>query len=156
VKELTAQVKKLTEMAARAQADLQNAKIRMEKDAGELRKFATENVLLKLLPVIDNFQRAFQHLPKELENNEWVRGVAAVEQNLLKQVADLGLHKLDALGKDVDPSRHEVLMQGPGDAGKVVEVFEEGYELHGRVIRPARVKTGDGTVAQAPGNAEVF
>ncbi|MFA6522848.1 MAG: nucleotide exchange factor GrpE [Candidatus Peribacteraceae bacterium] len=145
VRELEAQVKKLTDIAGRAQADLQNAKARLEKDAGELRTFATEGVLVRLLPVIDNFQRAFQHLPDDLKTHEWVKGVAAVEQELLRQVTELGLEKIDALGKPVDPAKHEVLMQGPGGQGMVTEVFQEGYELHGRVLRPAKVKAGDGT-----------
>ncbi len=145
MKELTEQVASLTEMAARAQADLQNARIRMAKDAEDLRKYASEGVLLRLLPVIDNFQRAFLHLPVELQTNEWVKGVAAIEQTLLTQVEALGLKKMDALGEDIDPSRHEVLLQGPGPKGKITEVLEDGYELHGRVIRPAKVKAGDGT-----------
>ncbi len=143
--DLAEQVARLTEMAARAQADLQNARIRMSKDAEDLRKFAAEEVMLRLLPIIDNFQRAFLHLPDDLKANEWVKGVAAIEQSLLKQVADLGLVKMEVLGKDMDPAFHEVLMQGPGPNGKITEVLEEGYELHGRVIRPAKVKVGDGT-----------
>lgn len=142
---LEEQVKKLTDTAGRAQADLQNAKVRMEKDSDEMRKFATEAVLIRLLPVIDNFQRAFQHLPADLAGNEWVKGITAIEQNLLKQVMDLGLRKIEALGTQVDSQKHEVLMEGPGEKGKVIEVFEEGYELHGKVLRPAKVKVGDGT-----------
>lgn len=147
VLELEAQVKKLTDIAGRAQADLQNAKIRLEKNAEELRTFAAEGVLLRLLPVIDNFQRAFQHLPDELKAHEWVKGVAAVEQELLRQVDELGLKRMDVLGMPVDPSKHEVLMQGSGEQGKVTEVFQDGYELHGRVLRPAKVKAGNGEAA---------
>lgn len=145
VRELEAQVKKLADIAGRAQADLQNAKARLEKNAEELRTYAAEGVLLRLLPVIDNFQRAFQHLPEDLKTHEWVKGVAAVEQELLRQVGELGLKKIDALGKPVDPAKHEVLLQGPGEQGIVTEVLQDGYELHGRVLRPAKVKAGDET-----------
>ena len=73
----------MTELAGRAQADLQNAKDRMQKEGEELRKFALENTLLLLLPTIDNFQRAFEHLPEDLEGNEWVGGVIAIEKDLM-------------------------------------------------------------------------
>ncbi len=144
VKELTEQVAKLTDMAARSQADLQNAKQRMERDARDLRQFAAESVLHKLLPTIDNFQRAFLHLPEDLKNHEWVKGVAAIEQELIKQVGEMGLKKMESLGQIADAHRHEVLTLGEGEEGKIVEVFEEGYELNGKVIRPAKVKVGGG------------
>lgn len=142
IAELTEQVKKFTNLAGRAQADLQNAKVRMEKSGEELRKFASEALLLKLLPTVDNFQRAFQHLPAELKTNEWVRGVSTIEQDLMRQLHDMGLRKMESLGTPVDATKHEVLTAGPGEEGKVIEVFEEGYELHGKVLRPAKVKAG--------------
>src|SRR3989344_9609852 len=140
IMELEGQLKTLTELAARAQADLQNAKMRMGKDREELGKFAGETIIHRLLPTIDNFQRAFQHLPDDLKHHEWVKGVCAIEQELVKHMTEMGLKKIDALGKPVDASKHEVLMTGPGEEGKVIEVFEDGYELHGKVLRPAKVK----------------
>ncbi len=142
--ELTEQVKKAQDVASRAQAELQNAKARQEREAGELRKFASEAVLIKLLPTIDNLQRALKHLPKDLESNEWVKGIVALEQAFLKQVGDMGLKRFESLGQTIDADRHEVLMQVAGEAGKVIEVIEDGYELHGKVVRPAKVKAGGG------------
>lgn len=141
--ELTEKLAKATELAARSQAELQNAKVRLEREAGDLRKFAAEAVLLKLLPTIDNFQRALKHLPKDLEKNEWVKGVVTIEQELLRQAAEMGLVRFESLGQPVDAERHEVLM-AEGDANTVVEVLEDGYELHGKVVRPAKVKAGGG------------
>lgn len=142
VTELEMKVKDLTELAARAQAELQNAKIRMEKEATEIRMFASESLLKRLLPTIDNFQRAFSHLPEDLKNHEWVKGVAAIEQELMKQLSTAGLSKMNAVGQTVDPHKHEILLEGEGDAGTVLEVLEDGYELHGKVLRPAKVKVG--------------
>ena len=144
IDELTEQLKRAQDVASRAQADLQNAKIRLEKEAMEMRLYASEVALKKLLPTIDNLKRALQHLPEDLATNDWVKGIVSLEQGLLKQVQDLGLKPFESLGQPVDASRHDVLMQGPGDAGKVIEVLEEGYELHGKVIRPAKVKVGGG------------
>ena len=142
--ELTEQLKKASDIASRAQAELQNAKMRMEKDAGELRKFASEMALLKFLPTIDNLQRALKAVPKDIEGNEWVKGIVALEQQFLKEVGELGLKRFESLNLPVDPHRHEVLIQAPGEAGKVVEVLEDGYELHGKVLRVAKVKVGGG------------
>jgi molecular chaperone GrpE len=144
VKELTEQLSRVTDLAARSQADLQNAKARMQKDSDDFRKFASEAVIKKLLPTIDNFQRAAAHLPKDLEGHEWVKGMMATEQELLRQLQELGLKKMDVIGQQVDTSKHEVLTVGDGPEGQVTEVFEDGYELHGKVLRPAKVKVGGG------------
>lgn len=145
IDELKAELEKMRELAARAQADLQNAKMRGEREAQDLRIFASESILRKILPTLDNFQRAFQHIPEDLQNHEWVKGVQAIEAELMKHVSDAGLKRMQSLGELVDPQRHEVLSIGPGEAEKVAEVFEEGYELHGKVLRPAKVRAGDGS-----------
>ncbi len=146
--ELAAAKEELTrykDVAGRAQADLQNAKSRLERDASDMRKFAAEQMIRRLLPTLDNFQRAFQHVPDALQKDEWVRGVTAIEQDLLKQLTEAGLKRMQSLGEVADPARHEILILGPGEEGKVTEVLEEGYELHGKVVRPAKVKVGDGS-----------
>ncbi len=144
---LQAELAKLKDIAARAQADLQNAKARVERDGEELRRFASETVIRRMLPTLDNFQRAFVHIPEELQNHEWVKGVSAIESDLMKQMSDVGLKKIKSLGEVSDPNRHEVINIGPGAEGVVTEVFEDGYELHGKVLRPAKVKVGDGSVS---------
>lgn len=140
--ELTEQLKKASDVSSRSQAELQNAKIRMEREASDLRKYAAEAVLTKLLPTIDNLQRALKVIPKNLENDAWVKGIVALEQQFLKEVGDMGLRRFDSVGKPFDAERHEVLMEGQGEPGKVIEVLEDGYELHGKVVRPAKVKVG--------------
>jgi molecular chaperone GrpE len=142
---LRADLEKWKDLAGRAQADLQNAKARIEREAADMRRFAAEQVIKRLLPTLDNFQRAFQHVPDALKGDEWVKGVTAIEQDLLKQLADAGLKRMQSLGEVADSARHEILAVAPGDEGKVVEVLEEGYEMHGRVIRPAKVKVGGGS-----------
>lgn len=144
---LQTELDKFRDLAARAQADLQNAKARVERESDDLKKFATESIIRRILPTLDNFQRAFQQVPAELQSHEWVKGVSAIEADLMKQVGDTGLKRMQSLGEVADPMRHEVLSIGPGEQGKVVEVFEEGYELNGKVIRPAKVKAGDGTAS---------
>ena len=137
---------RLKDIAGRAQADRQNAKDRLERERQDVAKFALTGAMTKMLPTLDNLQRAFQHLPEDLKNHEWVKGVAAIEQELVRQMMELGLKRIEAVGRALDPTRHEVLQTGAGEQGKVIAVFEEGYELNGRVLRPAKVRVGDGTV----------
>jgi molecular chaperone GrpE len=144
-----AETAKMKDLAARSQADLQNAKARVERERAELSAFAIEGILRRLLPTIDSFQRAFQHLPEELRDHEWVKGVVAIEQGLLRELEGMGLTRMTSLGAAADPARHDVLQQGPGAAHTVTEVFEEGYELNGKVLRPAKVRVGDGTSPNA-------
>src|SRR3989344_498235 len=99
VAELTEQLKTYSEASSRSQAELQNAKIRLEREASEIRKFASEAVLLKLLPTIDNLQRALKLLPKNLENDGWVKGIVALEQQFLKEVGEMGLTRFESVGK---------------------------------------------------------
>lgn len=144
---LQEELQKLRDLAGRAQADLQNAKARAEREAVDIRTFATETMLHRLLPTLDNFQRAFQHVPDDLQGHEWVKGVEAIEQEFLRTLSDAGLRRMESMGEMVDPYRHDVLTIGPGKEGVVTEVFEEGYTLHEKVIRPAKVRAGDGAVA---------
>jgi molecular chaperone GrpE len=149
VKALQEQVSRLTDIAGRAQADLQNAKSRMQRDSDDLRRYAAEMIIKKLLPVVDNFQRAVQHLPSDLAQHEWVKGIFAIEQSLLKELTEMGLQKMELLGQQADTARVEVLMVGPGTEGEVIEIFEDGYELNGKVLRPAKVKVGGGEASVA-------
>jgi molecular chaperone GrpE len=134
--DLEAEIAKMTEIAARAQADLQNFKARMKKDSDELAKFAIAPLLLSLLPVRDDLARAADHVPDE--------GLKQVLTKFDKVIEDAGLRIIESLNLSVDPSKHEVLSVVPGEKDKIVEVHEEGYELHGRVLRPAKVIVGSG------------
>lgn len=135
----------LKELAARAQADLQNAKDRLEREAVEIRMYAKQGVIAELLPTVDNFQRAFAHLPEDLQDHDWVKGVQAIEQELMRKMFEAGLVKMECIGQQADPEHHEVLQAGPGNENEVTEVFEDGYLLGDKVLRPAKVKVGDGS-----------
>jgi molecular chaperone GrpE len=135
---------KLKELAARAQADLQNAKARMEKEGQEIRSFAMQGLIEKLLPTISNFQRAFEHLPEELSDHDWIKGLYATEQQLMADLQSVGLQKIESMGQAVDPQIHEVLQAAEGEKDIIVQVLEEGYSLNGKTIRPAKVIVGSG------------
>ena len=136
LQELKAQLAKLKDTAARAQADLLNYKDRMKREGEELRKFAGLPFILELLPIRDDLVRAAGH-----------DSASGLKQILLKIDAllrDAGVEKIDALGKKMDPERHQIVNTGAGEKDIVTLVHEEGFLLHGKVLRPAKVQVGDG------------
>lgn len=152
IKELQEQVAKLTDLAARAQADLQNFKMRMEREAADLRKFVVAPLAMRLLPVRDDLARALHHsrssgTGQAADNHH---GLQQILEKLDKVLGEAGVKRIDALGNLFDPTKHEVLNTIPGEKDRVLAVFEEGYELQGRILRPAKVQVGDGSPTHAP------
>jgi molecular chaperone GrpE len=133
-------------LAQRTLADLQNFKRRADEQRAELSIFANIKFLEAIFPVIDNFKRAFDHVPEEIKDNEWVKGVSSIEKNFMDTLSSLGLAEINCeAGTKFDPNLHEALMQGPGAKDTVVECFEKGYQFKDKVVRPAKVKVGDGS-----------
>lgn len=139
---LQADLAAMTETAKRALADLQNYKRRTEEERGEIQVYANMRLLEAIFPALDNFARAFELVPEHLEEEEWVKGISAIEENLMKALASLGLETIAETAVPVDPNKHEVLMEGEGPAGQVVQIFEKGYAFKGKTIRPAKVMVG--------------
>ncbi len=132
----------------RAQADFINYKRRSEQEKEELSKFASSILMLNLLPVRDDFERALASIPPELGKSAWVDGVRLVEQKLRASLEAQGLSQIEALGKPFDPSLHEALGQVPGKEGVVIQELKKGYKLYDRLLRPATVMVGSGEEAE--------
>ena len=141
-----AQEKAETNLAGwqRAQADFINYKRRVEREMRESSQFANSALMLKLLPVLDDFERALDAIPEEEAQMNWAEGIQAIERKLRATLEAQGLAQVKALGKPFDPHVHEAVMQAPGEEGMVVEEVQKGYQLHDRVIRPAKVVVGRG------------
>ncbi len=140
--QLQADLAAMTEMAKRALADLQNFKRHAEEERAELQVYANMKLLQALFPALDNFARAFSSIPEELKTNEWVKGIEAIEANLIGALTNLGLEVIDPTGLPADPHLHEILMEVDGPTGQVVQVFEKGYSFNGKIVRPAKVSVG--------------
>jgi len=137
------QAKEFEKKWKRALADLENYRRQVERDRVELIKFANENTIITLLPVLDNFKRAAEHLPPEFTENEWAKGINAIEKQFEQVLESLGLQKITAeIGKDCNPIQHEMIAIGDGKSGKILEVLEDGYELAGKVLRAVKVRVG--------------
>jgi molecular chaperone GrpE len=128
----------------RAQADFINYKRRSEQERAEMAQFANSVLVLSLLPVLDDFERAFIAIPPRLEKMSWVDGIKLVERKLWASLEAQGLSPIKALGEPFDPNLHEAVRQDKGKEGIVIEEVQKGYRLHDRVIRPTMVVVGNG------------
>jgi len=128
----------------RAQADFINYKRRTEKEKGEIGEFAMAALILGLLPVLDDLERAFVTIPDELAEISWVEGMRMIQRKLWTAFEGQGLSLMTVIGEPFDPNLHEAVMQYKGKEGMVVDELEKGYMFHGKVIRPAKVVVGNG------------
>lgn len=129
----------------RTQADFINYKRRTEQERAELIKYANSSLILKILPVLDDFDRAFANFPPEFRQAPWLEGITLIDRKLRLILEQEGVTTIEALGKDFDPSLHEAVLFDDGadpKHGKVVAELQKGYKLHDRVIRPTLVKVG--------------
>jgi len=128
----------------RAQADFINYKRRSEQEREEISQFANSILMLSLLPILDDLERAFASVPPKLAKLSWVDGISLIERKLRASLEAQGLSRIKAVGEPFDPNLHEAAMHGKGKEGIVIEELQKGYKLHDRVIRPAMVVVGNG------------
>ncbi|MBI4216799.1 MAG: nucleotide exchange factor GrpE [Chloroflexi bacterium] len=132
----------------RAQADYQNLKRRLEKERDETAIVANALLVARLLPVLDDLERALAQVTPKLRGFTWVDGIALIHQKLLVTLGALGLSPIEAAGKDFDPALHEAALYQEGEDGKVLEEIQRGYIFRDRIIRPALVKVGRGATTE--------
>jgi len=128
----------------RAQADFMNFKRRGEQEREEYTRFANANLMLELLPILDDLERALEHVPAKLASTAWVDGVKLIYRKFRASLESQGLTQIEALGKPFDPNLHEAVRQDKGEEGIIIEEIRKGYQLHDRVIRPTMVVVGNG------------
>jgi len=128
----------------RAQADFINYKRRSEQEKEEISKFANAMLMLNLLPILDDLERAFTSISPDLAKFSWLDGIRLIERKLRTALETQGLSPIKAVGEPFDPKLHEAAGHGKGKEEIVVEELRKGYKLHDRVIRPATVVVGNG------------
>lgn len=129
-------INELSEALARCVADMQNYKRRSEEERGKWVKFANTELLMALIPTIDNFHRSVEHLPEDLKKNDWVKGILQIHDHFLKTLEKIGVKKIECVGKPLDLNQHEALISGTGEKDVVIEELEAGYVYHEQVLRP--------------------
>ncbi len=128
----------------RTEADLSNFKKRIEQERGEVAQFANMALILNLLPIVDDFERAFNTLPDKLEQLTWIDGIRLIWRKLWVSLEAQGISEIKAVGEKFDPAVHEAVRQEDGEEGEVLEELQKGYKLRDRLIRPALVVVGGG------------
>ncbi len=125
----------------RLQADFENFRRRTQKEKEDFYKYASEQLIVALLPVMDNFQRALES--RDDDPRKVIEGVEMIHRQIMDILSKEGLEKVAAEGEEFDPSKHEAVMQEPAGEHPDNTVTQElrcGYCLKGKVIRPAMVK----------------
>lgn len=140
--ELEGQVAQLTEALQRERADATNLRRRHDAEIAQLRTRVKATVVAELLPVIDNFDRALKHVPKDLADNDYVKGVQGVVKQFEKTLADIGVERIKTVGEPFDPNLHEAVSaeEGDGDQEVVSEELQSGFKIGDDVIRHAMVR----------------
>lgn len=144
ITELEQAVEQLTADLQRTQADFTNFKRRTEQERASIVDFGREDIIKKLLPVIDNLERALNHVPKELTDNDWAKGVQNIGKQLSNELEKIGITRIPTTGHEFNPELHEAIQmeEGEGEKEIVTEELQAGYTLGDRVIRHAMVKVG--------------
>lgn len=128
----------------RAQADFVNLKRRNEQERGEVFKIANAEFVNSILPVLDDLERALEHIEAPTIEDSWVEGISLIERKLRASLESQGIREIKALGEKFDPNLHEAAMHSRGKEGVVIQEIQKGYILHDRVIRPSMVVVGNG------------
>jgi len=136
----------LQHLAKRIQADFDNYRNRVQKEKEEFSQFATNDLVIRLLPTLDHFKLALKHLPKELAENDWVKGIWHIERQLEQTLADEGLSEIETVDQKFDHELHEAVgeVKSAKPPGTIVEEVQKGYKLGNRILRPAKVKIAEG------------
>jgi molecular chaperone GrpE len=132
----------LFEKLARAQADFQNSRKRLQAESDQRAAYANAALIKSLLPVIDNFERALAVEPEKTDSKSILKGMQIVHDQWLNVLKQQEVQEIAPQpGEPFDPTRHEALMQQPSNhpEGSVVQTLQKGYSLHDRTLRPAQV-----------------
>ena len=142
VAKLQEKIAELTAGWQRTQADFENFKKKSSEERSHLIKSANSDLIYELLPVLDNFQLAAKHLPKDLENNNWAQGIQQIERQFEEILSQSGLARVETIGADFNPELHEAVgeVESEEKEGTIAEEILSGYKYENVVLRPAKVK----------------
>jgi molecular chaperone GrpE len=138
---LEQQIAQLTEALQRERADAVNLRRRHDDEMASLRIRVKATVVKDLLPIIDNFERALKHVPTDLADNDYVKGVQGVVKQFEKTLTDMGVERIKTVGEPFNPELHDAVSAEEGDGPETVsEELQAGYKIGDDVIRHAMVR----------------
>lgn len=130
----------------RAMADFANYKKRQSELFAELVNSAGQEIIMEILPIYDTFSLAIKHIPDDLKDKEWTKGVVQLKSQLEDLLKSKGLEEIKSVGEKFNPEFHEAVemvsspASGEKPEGEILEEVQKGYKLNGIVIRTAKVK----------------
>jgi len=127
----------------RARADFLNYKKEEMERIGEFFKYANLNLILKFLPILDNFEIAEKKLPENLKADVNIKGFLQIKNQILDFLKNQGVEEIKSIGEKFDPNFHEVVEEvevKDKEPGTIIEEIQKGYKINGRLLRPARIK----------------
>ena len=142
VKKLEAELQEWKNSYTRKLAEFQNFTKRKENEVAEMRKYASEGIIVKLLDNIDNLERAVDASKESQNFDSLIEGVNMILNNLKNLLTEEGVEEIEAAGKEYDPYEHKAMItenKEELDDNVVVQVFQKGYKMKGKVVRPAMV-----------------
>lgn len=136
------QIQQLTDALQRERADVSNVRRQHEEQMSGLAVIAKAKVIKDLLPVIDNFERALKHVPAELQENDYVKGVQVVVRQFDDTLSAMGVTRIKTVDAPFDPKYHEAVSMEDGEGSEevVCEELQAGYKIGEDVIRHAMVR----------------
>jgi molecular chaperone GrpE len=142
VEALQQQLAELTEALQRERADATNLRRRHDEQIANLKNVIKATVVRDLLPVVDNFERSHKHVPAELAENDYMKGIQGIVKQFEKTLTDLGVQRIKTVDEPFDPRYHEAVSmeEGEGTEEVVSEELQSGYTLGDEVIRHAMVR----------------
>ena len=142
IKKLEAELEEWKNSYTRKLAEFQNFTKRKENEVAEMRKYASEEIVVKLLDNIDNLERAVDASKESQNFDSLIEGVNMILNNLKNLLTEEGVEEIEAAGKEYDPYEHKAMItenKEELDDNVVVQVFQKGYKMKGKVVRPAMV-----------------
>ncbi|HLJ67999.1 MAG TPA: nucleotide exchange factor GrpE [Chloroflexota bacterium] len=153
LEEAQARIRDLQDRWQRSAADLANLRKRTEQERSEHEKFANLLLVAEMLPVLDNFERALTTIPGNLAMLTWIQGIMLIERHFQAILEHQGLAEIEAEGKPFNPALHEAIGEVESAdlaPGMVARVYQKGYTMHGRVVRPTLVEISRAPARPAP------
>lgn len=144
-----AEIVSLIDRLKRLQAEFENYKKRIARDAIALEEQTANQVILDFLPLFDNLERAFANFTRNDEDvHAFIEGVERIFAQFDQLLKQKGVAQIDAIGCRFDPTKHEALLSIPSTEEKdlILEEFEPGYTRNGQVLRPSKVKVSQGKI----------
>ena len=142
-KEENAELVQLKNKYLRTLAEYENFRKRSEKEKAQMFELGAKSIIEQLLPVVDNFERALEHIPEEEKENSFAKGVEGIYKQIQKMFSDCDIQAIEAVGQKFNPALHNAVMteeEGDAEEDTVTADLQKGYTYRGNVVRHSMVK----------------